>query len=306
MFKQTVISGLVSAAFVAGSAFAQAPAAPAAPASPHTFTGNVGLYSQYIFRGLTQTDRQPAIQGGFDYAHSSGFYLGTWASNISWLKENLSAPPATITGQYASGGSAEIDFYGGYKSTFGKTDFTYDIGLLFYWYPGDVKPPVGPVTCTYGVNACPKANTTELYGAIGWKWVTLKYSHGVDNKTFGVPNSRGTNYIDLTADIPLGETGLTANLHYGRQTYKGSNVGFPLAGFQRSNDNVFSYSDWKVGLTYALPKDFSIGAFASGTGGLNKIAYGSIGEPTGIPGLTGPFPRNIGKTTGTVFLKKTF
>lgn len=308
MFKKALVSGLIATAFAAGSALAQTPAAPAAPAAPasdHTFTGNVGLFSQYIFRGLTQTDRQPAIQGGFDYSHSSGFYLGTWASNISWLKENFSTPPNTITGQYASGGSAEIDIYGGYKSTFGKTDFTYDIGLLYYWYPGDAKTIAQG--CVFGTaTACPKANTTELYGAIGWKWVTLKYSHGIDTKTFGVPNSRGTNYIDLSADIPLGETGLTANLHYGRQTYKGSIVGFPVAGFPRSNDNVFSYSDWKIGVTYALPKDFSIGAFASGTGGLNKIAYGAISEPTGIPALSGPFPHNTGKTTGTIFVKKTF
>ena len=300
MFKQTVVAGLISAAFVAGSAFAQAPAAPAAPASPHTFTGNVGLYSQYIFRGLTQTDRQPALQGGFDYAHSSGFYLGTWASNISWLKENFSTPPATITGQYASGGSAEIDFYGGYKSTFGKSDFTYDIGLLYYWYPGDVKSIAQG--CVYGTaTACPRANTTELYGAIGWKWVTLKYSHGIDNKTFGVPNSSGTHYLDLTADIPLGETGLTANLHYGRQSYRGS-----IPGALLSNNSTFSYSDWKIGATYALPKDFSIGVLASGTSGTNNLGYGSISEPTGFAGVNGPFPRNIGKTTGTVFIKKTF
>lgn len=57
------------------------------PASPHTFTGNVGLFSQYVFRGISQTNEDPALQGGFDYSHASGFYIGTWASNISWLKE---------------------------------------------------------------------------------------------------------------------------------------------------------------------------------------------------------------------------
>jgi uncharacterized protein (TIGR02001 family) len=62
-------------------------AAEAAPASDLTVAYNVGLYSQYIFRGLTQTDRKPALQGGVDLTHSSGFYLGAWGSNISWLKE---------------------------------------------------------------------------------------------------------------------------------------------------------------------------------------------------------------------------
>ena len=55
-------------------------AAPAEPVSPHTFTYNIGLYSQYIFRGLTQTARRPALQGGADYSHSSGLYAGTWGS----------------------------------------------------------------------------------------------------------------------------------------------------------------------------------------------------------------------------------
>src|SRR6478735_10311607 len=109
MFKKTAIAGLVAAALGSGLAQAQAPAA---PASPHTLTGNMGFFSQYIFRGLTQTNRDPALQGGFDYAHKSGFYAGTWASNISWLKDGQ--PPA-----YRSGGSLEWDFYGGWKPTFG-------------------------------------------------------------------------------------------------------------------------------------------------------------------------------------------
>src|SRR5260370_25263909 len=62
--------------------------ADAKPAEPYTITGNFGIYSQYIFRGLTQTDRKPAFQGGFDFAHSSGCYLVTWGSNISWRHDS--------------------------------------------------------------------------------------------------------------------------------------------------------------------------------------------------------------------------
>ena len=304
MVKKTLISGLVASAFLAGTALAQTPAAapaaaPAAPAAPYTLTGNVGLFSQYIFRGLTQTNRQPALQGGFDFAHESGFYLGTWASNISWLRENFSTPPATITGQYADGGSLEWDFYGGYKANFGKSDFTYDLGLLYYYYPGKVKSIAQG--CAYGPLSCPKANTTELYGALGWKWVTLKYSHSIDDKTFGVPKTSGTGYLDLSADIPIGESGLTVNLHYGKQKYKGQIPTVPL-----SNNALFSYSDWKIGLSYALPKDFTVGAFASGTRGANILGYGSITERGSLPASTGPYPNNIAKTTGTVFIKKTF
>ena len=49
-----------------------------------SFSANVGLYTDYIFRGYTQTQNEPAIQGGFDVEHSSGLYAGTWASNVDW------------------------------------------------------------------------------------------------------------------------------------------------------------------------------------------------------------------------------
>src|SRR6476469_8451621 len=77
---------VLAAAASIGTAQAQTPApapTPAPEAKPdYTITGNFGIYSQYIFRGLTQTDQKPAFQGGFDYAHTNGFYLGTWGSNI--------------------------------------------------------------------------------------------------------------------------------------------------------------------------------------------------------------------------------
>src|SRR3974377_551096 len=100
MFKKELMAGAVIATLsVPGLAFAQAAPADAKHAeatSPHSFTANVGLFSQYIFRGLTQTNRDPAIQGGFDYAYDIGgpsLYAGTWASNISWLHDG---------GQYTS------------------------------------------------------------------------------------------------------------------------------------------------------------------------------------------------------------
>ncbi|HXF65323.1 MAG TPA: TorF family putative porin [Burkholderiales bacterium] len=277
MFNKTLtlLAGFAAAALAPALAPAQQ-----APASPHTLTGNVGLFSQYIFRGLTQTNKEPALQGGFDYSHASGFYAGTWASNISWLRDG---------GAYNAGGSLEWDFYGGYKGSIGKTEVTYDIGLLYYWYPGDVTPG-----CALGAVACPRANTTEIYGALGWKWFTLKYSHSIDKKTFGVPNSRGTYYLDLTASVPLGNSGFTAIAHWGKQKYDGQ-----IPGLALSNDTLFSYEDWKIGLSYALPKDFTIGVFYTDTSGANPLAYGSVAEG-------GAFPRNIAKGTGTVYIQKTF
>src|SRR5450759_3397136 len=113
-----------------------APAAePAKPASPHTFTGNVGLVSQYVFRGLSQTNGDPALQGGADYSHASGFYAGTWLSNISWFTDQnantKSAPvslasPGSVVGytpNQSNAASLEWDFYGGFKNSFGGGDW---------------------------------------------------------------------------------------------------------------------------------------------------------------------------------------
>jgi uncharacterized protein (TIGR02001 family) len=77
-------------------------------------TGNFGFASEYRYRGIAQTAGKPAAQGGFDYAHSSGFYLGTWASNVSWLADQ-------------GGGvnnSLEWDMYGGYKGAVGDVRTT--------------------------------------------------------------------------------------------------------------------------------------------------------------------------------------
>jgi uncharacterized protein (TIGR02001 family) len=279
MFKKTVLAGLLAASATPGLVAA------GEPTPEHTLTGNVGFYSQYIFRGLTQTDRKPALQGGFDYAHSSGLYAGTWASNISWLKDG---------GLYRSGGSLEWDFYAGWKPTYG--DFTFDLGTLYYWYPGDeaFTPPGAPASN-------PKADTWEVYAGVGWKWLSAKFSYSIMDKTFGVRDSSGTWYLDLSASVPLGDfmkglTGLTFIAHWGRQDYSGTD---PRTAALGSNDRIYSYDDWKIGLSYALPQNFTIGAFYTDTSGANRLGYGSVSEG-------GVFPRNIAKSTGTVYIQKTF
>jgi len=283
MFKKTAIAGLVAAALGSGLAQAQAPAA---PASPHTLTGNMGLFSQYIFRGLTQTNGKPALQGGIDYSHSSGFYAGTWGSNISWLSDG--APPA-----YTDGGSLELDFYGGYKWGFGG-DFTLDLGTLYYYYPGSAN--TGALKGGNPLN--PKADTWEIYSGLSWKWLSAKFSYSVNNKTFAVADSSGTYYLDFSANYPVGDTGVTLIAHYGIQKFKGQDA--RLIGVA-SNDSACSYEDWKLGVSYALPKDFTVGAFYTDTSGVNSLCYGSPGD---VP--AGSYPKNIAKGTGTVFISKTF
>jgi uncharacterized protein (TIGR02001 family) len=129
MRKSLLLAAVIGTFAVTNVAFAEEAAPAAAPESPHSFSYNIGLYSQYIFRGLTQTGEEPALQGGVDYSHSSGFYAGVWGSNISWLED----------GDYYDNSSLEVDIYGGFASEIGDTGIGYDVGVLQYLYPGDKK-----------------------------------------------------------------------------------------------------------------------------------------------------------------------
>ncbi len=217
---KTIVALALTAAFAA-PALAQT-AAPA-PASPHTFTGNVGITTDYIFRGISQSQQKPAIQGGFDYSHSSGVYLGTWASNVAWVRD---------TG-FKTNSSLELDIYGGYKWGFAP-DMTLDLGALAYIYPGNK------------VAGAPDTDSTEIYAGLSWKFVTLKYNHTVSKNLFGWVSpmgqkSKGSGYLDLSVNYEVAE-GLTLNGHVGRQKIK--------------NFSAASYTDWKLGLT----KDVGFGS----------------------------------------------
>ena len=175
---------------LAQTAAPAAPAAAPAPAEPEAspLSFNIGLTSDYRYRGISQTRLKPAIQGGIDYAFSSGFYIGTWASSIKWIKD--------------AGGdaSAELDFYGGYKGEITK-DLTYDVGVLTYQYPSNKLNP--------------STNTTEIYGALTYGPATLKYSHSVTN-LFGFADSKGSGYLDLSASFEVGP-GIVLAPHVGYQ-----------------------------------------------------------------------------------------
>jgi len=231
--KYTLVAAALATAF-AGSALAQtpppapAPAAAPAPAPeppPTPFSYNIGVASSYIYRGLNQSDYKPALQLGFDYAHPSGFYIGTWGSSIKWVKD------------FGIGtANAEIDLYGGYKGTAG--DIGYDVGVLQYFYTGSVTP--GAV----------RANTTELYVAGTFKMFTLKYSHVVSKDTFGTPNTRGSGYIDLTGTFPLMDN-LTLTAHVGHQIIKNVSAG--------------SYTDGKLELGYDFGNGFALSGGVTAT-----------------------------------------
>jgi uncharacterized protein (TIGR02001 family) len=236
------------------------PLLPPPPLEPYWITGNVGLYSQYVFRGISQTNEKPAIQGGFDVGHKSGFYVGTWASNISWLSD--SNPDVSA--------SMEWDFYGGYKWSL-PAEFVLDLGALYYWYPG-----------TYP-SGFTNPDTTELYAALNWKMLQVKYSYSVNN-TFGFSDSSGSYYvegnvnwdiIDKVNDV-IGKVTLIG--HVGYQSFK--------------NFGDYSYTDWKVGASTEI-WGVTVGIFGTGTDAESAL-------------YTNRFGKNISANQFVGFVQKTF
>jgi hypothetical protein len=122
-----------------------------------------------------------------------------------------------------------------------------------------------------------------------WKWLTGKLSYAVSDDVFGFADADGSYYLDLTATVPIAKTGLNFVAHWGMQEFRGGTF----------NNDLCSYKDWKLGLTYALPKDFTIGFFYTDTSNASGVCYGT-------PAEGGTYPRNIAKSTGTVYIQKTF
>ena len=88
-------------------------------------SGNIGVHSKYLLRGIFEENSGTAVQGGFDWSHDSGFYLGYWGSNLGYTYDASGTDPYTSTG-------FENDFYGGFAG--GGDSFGYDIGLIQYVY----------------------------------------------------------------------------------------------------------------------------------------------------------------------------
>jgi len=263
--KSLILLPLLVASWIGAQAqTTAAPEAPAAAASapeptPSPFTANINLTSNYKFRGQDQGTLKawsPAVQGGFDWTQN-GWYLGNWNSNVSFA------------------GNIEMDLYGGYRGEITK-DFTYDVGILQYYYPRNSD------------NEPFSFDTTEIYGSLAYSFFTLKYSHTVSSDYFALgainqaneglasrPKGRNTGYLDLSANYEAVK-GLTLNGHIGYTR---------LAGDLRDAMNTSgatpvhayaNYTDWKAGATYDLGSGFTVaGAFV---GASNKSVWGDVNK----------------------------
>ena len=220
----------------------------AAPAAYAQFSANIGAVTDYRFRGISQTLGKPALQGGLDYAHSSGLYVGTWASTVT---KDL----------YPHGKGVEVDFYGGWKKEVAK-DWTIDVGALYYWYPSAAYYTYGVGGTANTAKSGNKFNNTEIYAAVSYKWLSAKYSYATSNyfgatgQAFGnvalggvnsnntatgattgtaTGSSKGSSYLDLSANYEFADK-WTLNAHVGVMRVK------TFTGL--------SYNDYKLGVTY--------------------------------------------------------
>ncbi len=134
----------------------------------HSTSGSVAFSSEYIWRGISQTDGDPAISGSLDYGHSSGLYAGVWGSNVD----------------YGDDASAEFDIYLGYANEFGESGIGYDVGVLRYMFPGE------------------DYNFNEVYGSLSYSIFSAGVAYSSD--TLGSGEDGFYYYLDAGYELPMG------------------------------------------------------------------------------------------------------
>jgi uncharacterized protein (TIGR02001 family) len=242
---------------------AAAPAAPAEPAPDFTLSFNLGLYSEYMFRGVSLSDG-PALQGGIDLGHKSGFYVGTWWSNID--KE--------FTGHgdgYSGGNRYETDWYFGYAHAF---DSGFGINMLgnYYYYP-DGEDSFSAVAQP-GPSDGEKQDSFEASIALSYKWFTYTY-YNVLTDYYGAAKSvrvnptkdtKNADYHELKVNytLPIGDLNLMAKV-----------------GYQNTKNLTGDQADFAIGLNrnFSIPsagkpiEGFQAGAYYTDTFDVENEAY---------------------------------
>jgi uncharacterized protein (TIGR02001 family) len=235
------LSAVAAVALLALPVAAQAQSAPAdtadaagetSPPPAITVSGSAAIASDYRFRGVSQTDEQLAVQGGITIAHDSGFYVGTWASNLAgW-------------GTFG-GANMELDLIGGYKAKLAD-NATLDVGLTWYVYPGgadrtDFAEPyakltgtAGPATLTAGVAYAPKQQALGRWYDGGASAAAGVYDH---------PGAKDDNlYLWGDGAFAIGGTPVTAKAHVGHSWGQDG-----LGPNATAVSPTGSYWDWSLG-----------------------------------------------------------
>jgi len=282
--KRHVLSALFAAPILLSCAYASAeevapaaaeaaaPAAPAEPAPPYTLTYNLGLYSNYISRGNDWGDG-PAVQGGIDWAHSSGFYLGAWFSTTDPLTLGGAGTVTNVDpsgNPLGSGNNVETDWYGGYTHAFGPV--TLGIGGNYVWYPEGEKSYHNRNQDTFEGNL-----NISAYGFTYTFYHAFTDWYGIGNTRTAAAAGRFPSPAEGAAD--------TSGVEYHEFKYGNTLpfAGLNLAakvGYQRSNDICLNQKDYLIGLNrnFSLPTagkpldGFNAGFNYTGTFGVEECA----------------------------------
>ena len=137
------------------------------------FSANTAIVSDYIFRGITQSDENFAIQGGFDVGHESGLYTGVWASSIDFNDGDQA--------------NVEIDLYAGYAGE--ANSVSYDVGGIYYAYPG--------------ANSSLNYDFWEIFASLGYDFDVASASVSVNYSPDYFGSSDDSLYTHLGVDVPL-------------------------------------------------------------------------------------------------------
>jgi len=155
-------------------------------------TGNIGIHSEYLLRGIGRENDDTAVQGGLDYAHDSGFYVGWWGSNLGYsYDKNVGTDPG--------GNGFENDFYGGFAGAAG--DISYKLGVIQYYY----------------INV-DDSDLTEILANVGYAGLTLQMQYLASD---GVWGNDGDIYWTLGYSLPL-PSDFTLGASLGWYTYDDS------------------------------------------------------------------------------------
>ncbi len=245
--------------------------------SPWTVTTNMGFVSDYIARGISQSWNKPAVQGGIDVTHASGFYAGAWGSSIS---------PQTYVDS-----TTEIDIYGGYNGSVPWVEgLGWTTGLIGYIYPGGDWSDCSNCTLADGVTPVTtnqRFDTYEANAGLSYGWLSAKASvtlsewYGANKNTGFKDSSKGTTYIELNANYPLPWYGLTLVAHVGMLDVATKLTPGALSPTFTNGDLDPDYVDYKIGLSKAFAianaDGFNAGVYftgANGTGYWNNRGFG--------------------------------
>jgi uncharacterized protein (TIGR02001 family) len=246
-----------------------------------TITGNAGLFSDYRFRGISQTNNDIAFQGGFDLTHKSGLYAGIWNSNVGF------------GGGAAKGNGLETDIYGGYTFPVGK-DVTLDVGLLKYVYSGTEQQ------ATQNANEFTKFDTLETYFKASAYGFTGAFYYALSDDYFGTSDQStgtiakradmsGSTYMNLAYKYSFSDK-LSLTAAVGKTKFAK-----PVANNLQGTGLIDSYVDYSIGVTYNL-SGFDLGlTYVDGNKNMEAIAVGA-----------GGFHRDAGRGDMVLSLKKTF